>query len=112
MYALAVAVLGTRRDTRTVPLGGLLPRLLSCGALAATASALILLGVDLLDGADRGKGVLELHLGGGADGLLLRLLGHVLTCFPSDDHHWRACTRHVRHCARGRRGAGRRSRAQ
>ena len=50
LYAAVVAAFGARRDTRDAPLGSLLPRLLGCGALAALANALALLGVDLLDG--------------------------------------------------------------
>ncbi|MET0891966.1 MAG: histidine kinase [Pseudoxanthomonas sp.] len=48
-YALVVSVFA-QRDTRAAPLGGLLPRLLACGALAALANSLVLIGTDLLDG--------------------------------------------------------------
>ena len=48
VYAAVVAGMGTRRDTRMAPLGSQLPRLLACGALAALANSISLLGADLL----------------------------------------------------------------
>jgi len=48
VYAVVVSVFA-QRDTRAAPLGSLLPRLLACGALAALANSVTLLGADLLD---------------------------------------------------------------